>query len=112
MYRDGFPDQRETSEPETPLLSKITEEIGFSAESSAGEGPSAFEKPSLELYLSFNDWLTWLLERGIDPQHYAQEPLEVPSSHQISFPQFCRRLERKLSDIPGFHRAIGEKPES
>ena len=55
-----------------------------------------------ETYKNFSEWIGWLRQEGIDPADFTSQDLENLSSHQISFPQFCRRLERRLDDPEGF----------
>ena len=68
---------------------------------SDSENP-VFQLPSEDVYKNFGEWISWLQEEGIDPKEYTSQDLESMSSHQISFPQFCRRLERRLDDPKGF----------
>ena len=65
-----------------------------------------FEAPPDSEYRDFNSWLVWLREQGYDPSEFASRPLEVPSSHRISFPQFCRRLERRLDQPEAFRQKL------
>jgi hypothetical protein len=68
--------------------------------------PDGFVAPADTEYQDFNQWLNWLREQGYDPSQFASQPLEVESSHRISFPQFCRRIERRLDDIQGFRSML------
>lgn len=72
---------------------------------SDSENP-VFQLPSEDVYKNFGEWITWLQEEGIDPKEYTSQDLEIMSSHQISFPQFCRRLERRLDDPKGFRTKL------
>ena len=65
-----------------------------------------FEAPSDSEYRDFNSWLVWLRDQGYDPSEFASQSLEVPSSHRISFPQFCRRLERRLDQPEAFRQKL------
>ncbi|MBF0279959.1 MAG: hypothetical protein HQM13_19335 [SAR324 cluster bacterium] len=71
-----------------------------------------FVSPPEDLYRGFNDWLEWLKEYGIDAREFSSQELNASSTRQISFQQFCRRLERNLDDVESFRKAIqNNKPE-
>ncbi len=70
---------------------------------------TGFVPPSLDEYKTFNNWLAWLKENEIDPDQYTSKELGNSSSHQISYPQFCKRLERQLEDPEGFREAVGRE---
>ncbi len=70
------------------------------------DNATGFSPPPSDLYQDFHSWLEWLDEKGVDVRRFTSQELSVPSSHRISFPQFCRRLERKLDDLEGFYHAI------
>ncbi|MEC8478564.1 MAG: hypothetical protein VXZ12_08480, partial [SAR324 cluster bacterium] len=110
--------QRESSEPEE--LRKALEaferfrqngvdlnlpETEFDPEAS-DSGTSEFRLPNDETYKNFSEWIGWLRQEGIDPADFTSQDLENLSSHQISFPQFCRRLERRLDDPEGFREKL------
>ena len=110
--------QRESSEPEE--LRKALEaferfrqngvdlnlpETESEPEASDSE-TSEFRLPNDETYKNFSEWIGWLRQEGIDPADFTSQDLENLSSHQISFPQFCRRLERRLDDPEGFREKL------
>jgi hypothetical protein len=110
-YRDGIvpappevempgltPDVTAENEDAEPDLQELL------AESSAPEG---FLLPPDDIYQDYNTWLGWLAEQGVDVMRFASQDLQVMSSHRISFPQFCRRLERKLDDPQAFRAELG-----
>lgn len=80
-------------------------------ESEKTEPPEPPPTPKPEEYQSFQLWLDWLKSQEVDPQDFTQASLEPRSSHRISFPQFCRRLERQLDDVEGFRKAVSELGE-
>ena len=101
---DFIPDLPESPEESEQLAS---EELSESTGPENKKPPlKPFETPPEDLYHKFNDWLEWLKEFGIDPQEFASQDLKAPSTRKISFPQFCRRLERNLDNIEGFQNAI------
>ena len=67
-----------------------------------------FTEPPEDIYLEYNAWLEWLADQGIDPTQFSSKPIHVRGSHRISFPQFCRRFERKLDDVTGFRSMLGK----
>ncbi len=72
-----------------------------------GTKPRAFTLPPQDEYRGFNAWLDWLKTQGIETERFSNEDLSVESSHQISFVQFCRRLERRLEQPEEFRRELG-----
>ena len=107
MNQDDF-----TILPSEDVISHVAQVVEPVASDHSGETPkrsSSFIPPSQEQYMEFNSWLSWLREQGIEPSDYSSENLEIESSHRISFPQFCKRVERKLTDIDGFRKAIEVK---
>lgn len=76
------------------------------------EPPELPPVPKVGEYQSFQEWLDWLKSQEVDPQAFTQTTLESQSSHRISFPQFCRRLERQLDDVEGFRNAVAELGEA
>ena len=80
-------------------------ETEFEPEAS-DSGTSEFRLPNDETYKNFSEWIGWLRQEGIDPADFTSQDLENLSSHQISFPQFCRRLERRLDDPEGFREKL------
>ena len=80
--------------------------VDLSLPSPEPEEFKGFHYPPESEYRRFNDWLSWLQELDINPADYSSVPLEVESSHRISFPQFCRRLERKLDDAESFRKRL------
>lgn len=106
MHQDGF-----AVLPSEGVISDVAQVVEpvSSFEDHPRETPkrsSSFVPPSQEQYMEFNSWLSWLREQGIEPSDYSSENLKIESSHRISFPQFCKRVERKLTDIEGFRKAI------
>jgi hypothetical protein len=77
----------------------------FDLEESDSENPT-FQLPDEDVYKNFGDWVSWLQQEGIDPVEFTSQDLGSMSSHQISFPQFCRRLERRLDDPEGFRNKL------
>ena len=65
-----------------------------------------FKMPEDNIYHNFPEWLEWLGESGLDISQFTSEDLSSISSHSISFPQFCRRLERRLDDPEGFKKQL------
>ena len=63
-------------------------------------------QPEDNVYHNFPEWLEWLKESGLDISQFTSEDLSSISSHRISFPQFCRRLERRLDDPEGFRKQL------
>ena len=72
------------------------------------EPPEVPPAPKVEEYQKFQAWLDWLRSQEVDPQAFTQAALKSRSSHRISFPQFCRRLERQLDDVEGFRKVVAE----
>lgn len=117
QHRDGLvplvseesnPAVESKDSPETPALASAEKfAAAQAAEAEARITTTGFQTPPPDLYHAFNDWLQWLEEQGIVVQNYASEDLQVASSHQISFTQFCRRVERKLDDVTAFQHALG-----
>ena len=62
------------------------------------ESPQAPLPPLNDIYLSMKEWCDHFANAGLDLQELAFKPIEVPSSHQISFNQFGRRIERFLEN--------------
>lgn len=91
---------------------KLAAEAEPAPEPEKTEPPNPPPTPKVEEYQSFQLWLDWLKSQEVDPQAFTQAPLESRSSHRISFPQFCRRLERQLDDVEGFRKAVAELGEA
>ena len=90
---------------------KLAAEAEPALEPEKTEPPNPPPTPKVEEYQSFQLWLDWLKSQEVDPQDFTQASLEPRSSHRISFPQFCRRLERQLDDVEGFRKAVSELGE-
>lgn len=102
QHAEGFlpvlPEIVASSDSETPAL--------VPAKSDQGASLQKFALPPQDMYRGFNDWVEWLKQQGVDPHEFTSQDLTVPSTRQISFPQFCRRLERNLDDVESFRNAI------
>ena len=62
--------------------------------------------PLKEAYLSFNRWLDQVEDLNLELEPFFQKPLRVPSSHEISFVQFCHRLQRESSEPEELRKAL------
>lgn len=109
-YRAGFPPN---SPPQQmpglhPIPADVAEETSsLESGNAAPDNESAFILPPEDLYQDYNSWLDWLVDQDLDPSSFASQDLRVESSHRISFPQFRRRLERKLDDPAAFWALLG-----
>ena len=108
-YRTGFsPAPPTTKMPGlTPDVPEIEEDEGFELTQEINETSTGFQLPPEDLYQDYNSWLEWLIDQNLDPRVYSSQDLQVESSHRISFPQFRRRLERKLDDPETFRNLLG-----
>jgi hypothetical protein len=91
----------------TPDVPEIEEDEGFELTQEINETSTGFQLPPEDLYQDYNSWLEWLIDQNLDPRVYSSQDLQVESSHRISFPQFRRRLERKLDDPKTFRNLLG-----
>ena len=106
QYADGFvPEVSQLQEQASSASEQISETAPSNPQS---ERPSIqqFQPPPHDMYRGFNDWLEWLKDCGIDPHEFASQDLMISSTRQISFQQFCRRLERNLDDVQSFRNAL------
>ncbi|MBF0238770.1 MAG: hypothetical protein HQM12_13775 [SAR324 cluster bacterium] len=62
------------------------------------EAPKNSVEAVEKAYLPYNEWLNLLAQDGTDLQQLSNEPLQVASSHRISFEQFGHRVARKITD--------------
>ncbi|MEC7192362.1 MAG: hypothetical protein VXW13_02590, partial [SAR324 cluster bacterium] len=108
-YRTGFsPAPPTTKMPGlTPDATEVAEEEAFELTQEINETSTGFQLPPEDLYQDYNSWLEWLIDQNLDPRVYSSQDLQVESSHRISFPQFRRRLERKLDDPETFRNLLG-----
>tara|TARA_Y200000002_G_scaffold374763_1_gene375984 strand:+ start:321 stop:1520 length:1200 start_codon:yes stop_codon:yes gene_type:complete len=108
-YRTGF-----SLEPPTtkmpgliPELPEIEEDKAFELTKDINSTSTGFQLPPEDLYQDYNSWLEWLIDQNFDPRIHSSQDLQVESSHRISFPQFRRRLERKLDNPETFRNLLG-----
>ncbi|MGA0375865.1 MAG: hypothetical protein ACO3N6_05745, partial [bacterium] len=108
-YRTGFSPAPPTPKMPglTPDVPEIEEDEGFELTQEINETSTGFQLPPEDLYQDYNSWLEWLIDQNLDPRVYSSQDLQVESSHRISFPQFRRRLERKLDDPETFRNLLG-----
>ena len=91
----------------TPDIPEIEEVEALEFTEQIKETSTGFQLPPDDLYQDYNSWLEWLIDQNLDPRVYSSQDLQVESSHRISFPQFRRRLERKLDDPETFRNLLG-----
>jgi hypothetical protein len=108
-YRTGFspapPTKQMPGSAPDPL--ENGENGAFDLEAEIIDSSIRFQFPPEDLYQDYNSWLEWLIDQDLDPRDYSSQDLQVESSHRISFPQFRRRLERKLDDPETFRNLLG-----
>ena len=108
-YRMGFsPEPPITKMPGLiPDIPEIEEDEAFEFTNEINTTSTGFQLPPEDLYQDYNSWLEWLIDQNFDPRIHSSQDLLVESSHRISFPQFRRRLERKLDDPETFRNFLG-----
>jgi hypothetical protein len=95
----GRPDLARTLERELQMLNKSGDAKGGPNSKANADSPEPEIVSLKEAYLSYNRWCDQFEEVHLNLQEFVNGTLRVPSSHQISFQQFCHRILKSANEV-------------